>query len=400
MVFVDRRRLLVLAAATCWIGWAPAVHADWAACQNKPTRGCLLEEAFRGDSGPLAGKDRLDVLMQGGALIHPEYVTADDAAEAQRAAQTTRNLNYVFLAIEGLVATNQKQQAIELVASFTGGMQLLAITRIVRDLIKAGDAETALALADRMQPPIATSMRPDVQHSVVISAVRILAEVGKTDLALMLMGDPKQLTDIEMADMHMVLAQAFASRGAADLAQGALYRAEMSLEAARRYPTGRVAELRIRFATIKLLALRGRADAVEAALAQLRSDPAASDPGTAYERSQGYRGLVRALLEAKRFEPALSIAKAITPDATRDTVLADIGAMNAMEGRLADARAVLPLLSNGKDAAEESARVVRALAIASAQAGDVASALRLAGEIRNPSLRRGTLYGIAQVLPP
>ncbi len=89
MVIVKRGGLLALAAATCWIGWGSTVQADWVGCQKKPTRGCLLEEAFRGDSGPLTGKDRLDVMLQGGALAHPEYLAAADIAEAQRLAQST-----------------------------------------------------------------------------------------------------------------------------------------------------------------------------------------------------------------------------------------------------------------------------------------------------------------------
>src|SRR5215471_21061128 len=87
MVLVKRSRLLVLAAATCWIGWTATAHADWAACQRKPTRACLLEEALRGDGAPLAGKDRLDVLIFAGAVIHPEYLTAADIDEALRLAK-------------------------------------------------------------------------------------------------------------------------------------------------------------------------------------------------------------------------------------------------------------------------------------------------------------------------
>jgi hypothetical protein len=67
-----KRSLFVVAAITCWIGWGSA-HADWATCQNKPTRACLLEEAFRGDSGPLTGKERLDVLVQGGREPRPTW---------------------------------------------------------------------------------------------------------------------------------------------------------------------------------------------------------------------------------------------------------------------------------------------------------------------------------------
>jgi hypothetical protein len=96
MAIVKQSRLLLLAAATCWIGWAAtaddAVSADWAACQRKPTRACLLEEALSRDGAPLAGKDRLDVLVFAGAIIHPEYATAADIAEAVRLAKAPGGL--------------------------------------------------------------------------------------------------------------------------------------------------------------------------------------------------------------------------------------------------------------------------------------------------------------------
>src|SRR5262245_21514111 len=104
MPIVKQSRLLVLAAATCWIGCASTADGDWAACQRKPTRACLLEEALSRDGAPLAGKDRLDVLMLGGAILHPEYATAADIDEAVRLAKAPGGLNYANLAIQGLVA--------------------------------------------------------------------------------------------------------------------------------------------------------------------------------------------------------------------------------------------------------------------------------------------------------
>jgi hypothetical protein len=68
-----------------------------------------------GDYGPLTGKDRLDVLIQGGVLGHPEYATPSDIAEAQRLARSISNisaLNYAYLAIHGLISANQMQPAI------------------------------------------------------------------------------------------------------------------------------------------------------------------------------------------------------------------------------------------------------------------------------------------------
>ena len=63
MIQLSARRLSVLSAVFCLAGSVSMAHADWAACQSKPTCACLLEEALRGDGGTqLAGKNRLDVL--------------------------------------------------------------------------------------------------------------------------------------------------------------------------------------------------------------------------------------------------------------------------------------------------------------------------------------------------
>jgi hypothetical protein len=400
MVIVKRGRLLVLAAATCWIGWGSAVHADWASCQKKPTRDCVLEEAFRGNSGPLTGRDRLDVMVRGGALLHPEYLTAADIAEAQRLAQSIRDTtgwNYAFLAVHGLVATNQKQQAIDLIASLGSAAQTLAINYVVRDLVKADDLETALALPDRMQPRPDSLHMPTVRNTVVIAAVKALAEFGKIDAALLLMVGQKHVTEGEIGDMLTAVGQAFLKRGDAKLAERAFDQAERNLEAARHYTSQRSGEMQFRFASIRLLALRGQTDAVNAALQELRSATAAADASTDYERSQGYQRVVLAFLEINQPEAALSIAKAITPDARKDAIIAGIAGWEARNGRLADARAVLSSLSSAQETARAS--ITMNLAIGSAQEGDVASALRFAGELHDPSSRRSALFAVAQLLP-
>ena len=404
-----KRSLFVIAVVACWTGWGPAAHADWATCQAKPTRACLFEEALRGDSGPLAGKDRLDVLVQGGALSHPEIVTAADLAEAQRLAQSTPNvtsLYYAYLAIHGLIAANQKQQAINLIGSLAtpgqtlslNAVQTLSITELVQSLVKAGDLETALAVPDRMQPPLDPKARPLVHSIVAVAATKALAEAGKTDQALMQIADEKYLTEAEVADLQTAVGQAFARRGDGKLAQDSYDRAEKNWEAARHYAAG--ASVQLRFASIRLLALRGQVDAVNAALQEVRSSPdaAANDPRTSYERSQGYQRVVAALLEAKQPEAALTLAKSITPDATKDAALAGVAVWYATNGRPADARAVQSLMTNTPDSAARVA-VVRNLAIASAKQGDALAALRMAEEIKNPQSRRGALFAIALAMP-
>ena len=44
MAIVNCRLLSALAIMLCWAASGSPVYADWAACQAKPTRGCLMED--------------------------------------------------------------------------------------------------------------------------------------------------------------------------------------------------------------------------------------------------------------------------------------------------------------------------------------------------------------------
>ena len=398
------RSLFAIAVVACWTSWGPVAHADWATCQAKPTRACLMEEALRGDSGPLTGKDRLDVLVQGGALAHSEVITAADVTEAQRLAQASPNiasLYYTYLAIHGLIAAGQKQQAINLTTAVAApgqalslsSLQTLAVNDVATELVKAGDVEAALAVADRVQPPFDPRAVALVRQNVVIAAIKALADAGKTDQALMLLADQKYLTEITVADLQISIGQAFLKRGDSKLAQSSFEQASKNLEAGMRYLVA--PNTQVRFTSIKVLALQGKVDDVNAALAQV---PPSNVTGTDYERSQGYQRVVAAFLEAKQPEAALAIAKSITPDTSKDAALAGIAIWHATNGRPADARTVQSLMANPPDSPARVA-VTRNLAIASAKQGDTAAALRLADEVKNPLNHRGTLFAIALALP-
>lgn len=108
--------------------------------------------------------------------------------------------------------------------------------------------------------------------------------------------------------------------------------------------------------------------------------------------------MVAALLDAKQPEAALTLAKSVTPDATKDAALAAVGAWYASNDRLGDARTMLLSMSSTPETTARVA-VLRNVAIYSAKAGDVASALKLVGEIRNLQNRRGTLFAMAHMLP-
>ena len=224
-------RLWAAAVFTGWFSLGSTAWADWASCQNKPTPDCLLEEAFRGNSGPLTGKDRIDVMIAGGVLAHLDWADAADIAEAQRLAQSSTDVtghNYVMLAVPWLIAHNQKQQAIDLVASLKNGRQSISINELVKDLVKAGDVETALALPDRMQPPPDPTALPQIRTGVVVTAIKALAEAGQIDQALMLIVDQRYLRAETIADLQTSIGQAFAKRGDAKLAESAYDQAQQN----------------------------------------------------------------------------------------------------------------------------------------------------------------------------
>jgi hypothetical protein len=394
---LNQSGLLLAAIIACWTAGRSPADADWVSCQNKPTRDCLLEEAFRGDSGPLTGKDRLEIMIAGGAVTHPDWVTAADVAEAERLVQSARevtglNLFYAYIAIHGLVAANQKQQAIDLVDSLSGTLQELSINELVRDLVKAGDLQTALALPNQIQLP----GDPNIRVGIIASAVKALAEIDKPDQALTLIADQIYLPEAATADMQTAVGQAYAKRGDAKLAQDIFDQAARNVEAARRY---NALDMRVRFAAIRILALRGQVDAVNAAVQQERSSTDATSSNTDYHRSQGQQLVVRALLEAKLPEAALNLAKSLTPDATKQGALGFVAFWYASNDRLADAREVYSSMNSTQETSWR-AQVVRNIAMFSAKAGGVASALRLADEFRNPTNRRGALFAIAHMWPP
>lgn len=385
-----------LVAVACVIGETSLAQADWAACQSKPTRACILDEAMRGDSGPLAGKDRLDVLIQAGAILHPEYGTPADLAEASRLAQSTPNVgavNYALLAIKGLVATNQKQQAIDLVGSLTGATQLLAIRELARGLAKADDVDTALTLTERLQPPL--DRVEAIRNTIATEAAKALADDGKIEKALTVIADQRYATDYDMADMQAAIGQAYAKRGDAKTAREFFDRAQKNIDAARRFAVGARPDMSFRFATMRLLALRGDGEGLRAALQQVPPD---TDPSASYERSNGYRRLLGVLLETKQLQPAIDVAKALATPAEKDGAIAGITSRQASDGQLKEARATFALLT---DPGETPARLValRAIAGGSAKAGDVTAALEIVTQISQPLARRATLFAIARVMP-
>jgi len=400
VVTVNSRRLAVLAIVFCWAHWVSTAHADWATCRSKPTRNCLVEEALHGDAAPLAGKDRLDVLIQADAYNHVEYATSADIEEAQRQATPTPvGYGYAILAIRGLVAANHTQRAADLVASFHGPIQSVAFLELTRTLAKAGDVDTAAALLDRIGPALDATTRGYLGQTRVVETVKALAEVGKIEDALPLVISARGFPEVDVAQMQMTVAQAYAKRGNTKTAQSLFNVAGQTLEEGRRYAFGSAADA-FQAASISLSALRGDVEAVRAGLQQLQSPPAenpAMDRIAANNRGQYYQRIVYSLLQTKQFPLALEVAKS-APDSIRDATLALVNSISAANGRIGEARTALALLGDNV-APKVRAVAVRNIAVAMAKAGNLIPAVEMAEQVTDPTCRKGALFAIAQTLP-
>jgi hypothetical protein len=207
---VTVNRGLVAAAILCFLtAWSSTADADWAACQGKPARACLLEEALRGDNGPLAGKDRLDFLVLTDFRNHPEYLTAADVDEAERqvtslsASPAASRLLYFALAAAGLVATNRIQEAFDLIPSLDVGMRIGALDEMTGALINADELDEVPIFGRRMLAD---------PRSIFDAAVRVLAYKGKIEQALAFMAlNPAVLPD--ETEMFVAVGVAYTLRG-------------------------------------------------------------------------------------------------------------------------------------------------------------------------------------------
>jgi tetratricopeptide (TPR) repeat protein len=407
MAIINCRSVTALAVLffSAAVGSAVA-YADWAACQGKPTRSCVIEEALRGDSGPLTGKERLDVLIGAGAPNHLEYATATDIKEGQRLAKEPSGTRYLYLAIRGLVAANQVQEAFNLVVSSSdASVRNLAFADLARALVKAGQHDKFLALFAQivaMTPPI------DPNHAIV-EFVKALADAGKIEEAVATISDVQRnshsLSDISAADMLMAVAQAYAKRGDTKRADQFFDKAGAAIQTGlQKPPAGGLQQydpITLRFRGISLSALRGDTAAVKTALQQLPPDSSTpADRVPAVTRMQGQIQLVLALLQKKQFELAIEVAKSITYSSQdRDRALAFVALQYATDGRIDDTRAMISSLGD-ETKPKIWAPVRAALAVALAKARNISSALQAAEQIGDPASRRAALFLIAQTLSP
>jgi tetratricopeptide (TPR) repeat protein len=399
---VTVNRGLVAAAILCVLtGWSSTADADWAACQGKPTRACLLEEAWRGDNGPLAGKDRLDVLILTDFRNHPEYLTAADIEEAKRqvtsqpVSPTATRLFYFALAATGLVAANRVQEAFDLMPSLDVGMRNAALNELTVALIKADALDEVPIFGRRMLAD---------PRSVFDTAVKTLADQGKIEQALAFMAvNPTVLPDEK--EMLVAVGVAYALRGEPKMAARFYDKAQSILELQQPSAVQDDVSMQLRLVRISLQALRGDTDGAEAALQQLPAvSDKPSDRGVEINRSLGYQKLIVFLLRTGRFDIALDVAKS-APERFRAYSLVSVAGWDAGHGRLDDAHAILSLMGDNPKA---RGAVLRALAIATAKSnaesnaksGDITSAVALASQTSDPTSRRATLFEVAQTLRP
>jgi hypothetical protein len=261
IVSINRSRLLVVATIGCWVAWGSTAAADWASCQSKPTRTCLLDEALRGDHGPLASKDRLDVIILTDYRNHPEYLTAADIDEAKRQvtgqpAYPTLRLFYFALAANGLVAANQVQEALDLIPSLDVGMRNSALNEITAALIRAGKLDEV--------PIFGKPMLAD-PRTIFETAVKMLAGRGQIEQALAFMALNPAIRPDEK-EMFVAVGVAYAKRGDPKMAARFYDKAQSEVAAQMPAAVQDDTAMELRFKQIILRALHGDTDGAKAAL--------------------------------------------------------------------------------------------------------------------------------------
>jgi tetratricopeptide (TPR) repeat protein len=374
--------------------WISPARADWAACQRKPTRACLLEEALRGDNGPLAGKERLDVLVLTDYRNHPEYLTAADVEEAKRqiasqpALPAASRFTYALLAVKGLVAGKRFQEASDLVTSLENPIRSLAFQQMTRELVRAGAFDRVPGFGSQQS----SANNP---AGILAETVTNLADMGKIEEALVFMVLNLNTLATDTPQMLEAVGFAYAKRGDPQMAARFYDKAQAATESARR-PVDDGSALQFYFAQMSLEAFRGDIKGIKAALKQPPQAWSTSAGRLESYQIQGSRALLVALLQTDHCDVALDVVK-LMPDRFRPVNLMTIARQHADKGRLNDARAILSSLPDTVDPKIRSA-IQRAIAIATAKSGDVGSAIAMALQMNDPASRRATLFEVAQTL--
>lgn len=390
---VNRSRVLVVAVIGCWVAWGSTAAADWVGCQAKPTRECLLDEALRGDHGPLMGKDRLDFIIQTDYRNHPEYLTAADIDEAKRqvasqAGPSTASRYYYFsLAATGLIAAKRVQEAFDLIPNLEVGWRVSALDQMAVALINA-DALDEVPIFGR---PMLADPR-----SIFDIAVKTLAGKDKIEQALAFMALNPAVRPAQK-EMFEAVGAAYAVRGDAKMAARFYDKAQSEVEMLAPSAVQDDAAMELRFDQMILRALRGDTDGVKAALKEM---PAVSDkPADRVEikRNLGYQKLIAFLLRVDHPEVALDIASS-APGRYRASNLLIVGLWDAQHHRLDEANKILLSLGDNVDPKIRGI-MLRGLAIAKAKSGDLSSAVALASQSSDPIRRRAILFEVAQTLP-
>ncbi|MBR0707131.1 MULTISPECIES: hypothetical protein [Bradyrhizobium] len=381
------------AAIVGWITWGSTARADWASCQSKPTRTCLLEEALRGDQGPLVGKERLDVLALTNYRSHPQYLTAADIDEAKRqlmsqpASQPASRWQYFAVAATGLIAADQVQEALDLISDLDAGWRNNALSEVIRALIKADKLDDI--------PVFGRPMVADPRH-VFKTAVTMLAEQGKIEQALAFSAlYPAGAPD---ADTLEALGVAYAKRGDQKMAARFYDKAQSVVEQRAPGVVQDHTDMELRFDRIILRAARGDTDGVKAALKEL---PAVSDKPSNWveiNRNAGYQRLIVMLLRLDNPRMAADIANS-TPQRYRPFSLLNIAFWDAEHGRLEETREVQTFLKDETDPNIHQS-LLRALAVATARSGDVTAAIPIAEQVSDPVRRRAVIFELSESLPP
>jgi tetratricopeptide (TPR) repeat protein len=278
-------------------------------------------------------------------------------------------------------------------------MSTVAFAELTRAMVKAGDPDKFTSLLKQLPPSVDPKF-------LAAEFVKALAAADKIDDAVAAIADiGSRLSELNTADMLTAVAQAYAKRGDTKMAAQYFDKAQAILQAGLQkaasgasVPATDISRpaIEIPFRLVGLQALRGDIEGVKKSLPTL--PPPNADRPSEIARVNGYQRVVQSLLQAKQYQPALEVAKSMPGSAMDKTrALVNVAFVDAANGRIDDARAILASL--GDMDPRTQAGILATIAVATAKAGDVTSALQTVAQIGDPTIRKAALLMIAEALP-
>lgn len=375
-----RNRTLAIAVALYMATGMLGVAADWRACSEVPTRGCLKEEALQTGAGSLSAKERIDVLIGGGAPLEE-----GDIEEAKRVGKEAQDLRYLFAVIQFLVAKNNLEAAIGYSLEQTASRQTIAYGYLSSELVKQDQLPRALSLTDRVS---GFENKKEIRKRIALT----LAEKAP-DTAPALLDGP-YFTDRESADVHLLIARTYKKSGYTDKAsihfhQALIHNAKSKEQASPTSPW----RINVVYPEVVILIRSGAIDQALRRIQELR--PVFDTPeAMSHGMYGGYVEIIRAFCDEKHPEHAIQLVKSIQDTVASKKLLSLIARFALSEDQ---SITMIKLVSEFEPRAVQIAKNYEIRA--AAKRGAVGKALQLLSAIENPMERRTLLVAIAQGLP-